>query len=259
MHVLFGDETNTQAARDVEFFIYGGLILSDEQVAEVHEGVRGIRYDLGLGHREPLKFGGPRPKHVSADDHRQAKQEVLELLDEVDAVFLAYCVHHRIASAVSIGKRNEYALNTVLWGFNRFLSVEGDHGMVVLDQLRPQERFVVSRLNSEGLEMFDRRTVPVPRITGITTAHIEWSHCLSACDVILGAFRYCVNRPDTDASKEMFPIVVRQLWYREDASGRRLMRDYGLFLRPKEVKAPKIKARYDWLVASLHRLADSEE
>jgi len=254
LHVLFADETNTEPTRDVEFFIYGGVLLSTDQVPDVHKGIRDIRRDLGLGHREPLKFSG-RPKRITSADHLQAKRSVLELLTDVDARFIAYCVHHDVARGVSVGKRNEYALNTVLWGFHRFLVREKDHGLVVLDQLRPQERYVVSRLNTDGLEMYDGDVVPMPRLTGISTAHVEWSHCLSACDVLLGAFRYCVNKPNTAASGEMFPAVAPLLWYWVDSSGRRYVREYGLFLRPKEVKSPRIKARYDDLVASFNRLA----
>ena len=257
MDVLFADETNTEPSRDVEFFIYGGLVLSGEQVEEVHAGIRQIRADLGLSHREPLKFSG-RPRRITAAEHRDAKGAVIAMLGDVGARFIAYCVHHDIAKGVSVGQRNEYALNTLLWGFHRLLRLEDEHGLAILDQLRPQERYIVSRLNSEGLEMIDGRMVPLPRLSGIATAHVEWSHCLSACDVLLGAFRYCVNKPEHDASREMFPRVIPLLWHRADATGRRFVRDYGLILRPKDVRAARISRRYEWLVSALQRLADEE-
>ncbi len=255
MHFLFGDETNTEPAREVEFFIYGALVLDEEQLEEIHDGIDEIREDLGLRHDEPLKFS-QKPRRISAGEHREAKRQALDLLEKTEAVFIAYCVHHRILHGAAVSERNEYALNTVLWGFHRLLDREGDHGMVVLDQLPNQTRYVVSHLNNEGLRMYDGTTVRMPRITGIATAHVEWSHGLSACDLLLGAFRYCVNKPDTAASQEMFPSVVSRLWHREDASGRRYVREWGLFLRPKVVKAASIKARYDALVAQLQRLAD---
>ena len=107
--------------------------------------------------------------------------------------------------------------------------------------------------------MIDGSTVSLPRLSGVATAHVEWNHCLSACDVLLGAFRYCVNRPGSDVSKEMFPGVIPLLWHRADAAGRRFVRDYGLILRPKDVRADRIRRRYDWLVAALQRLADDAE
>ena len=252
MHVLFADETNTEPTRHVEFFIYGGVILSADQIVEVHKGIRRIRQQLGLRHTEPLKFSGS-PKRITAEEHREGKRAVLELLGHCGARFLAYCVHHRITGP-SIARRNEYSLNTVLWGFHHFLAVEGEHGLAVLDRLRPEERLVVGRLNSEGLEMSDGRKVPMPRLVGIATAHIEWNHCLSACDVLLGAFRYCVNKPDTGAAREMFPRVADLLWYK-DGTDPRVVREYGLLLRPKAVKAADIKARYDALVASFQQLS----
>jgi hypothetical protein len=218
VYIFFGDETNTEPTRDVEFFIYGGVVLSGDQLVQVHEGIRRIRTGLGLTHSEPLKFAGS-PKRISAQDHRAAKQEVLDLLRASGARFIAYCVHHRIVGQ-SISRRNEYALNTVLWGFHHFLAVEQDYGLAVLDRLRPQERLVVGRLNAEGLEMHDGRTVRMPRLVGIATAHIEWSHCLSACDVLLGAFRYCVNSPSTAAARAMFPAVADLLWYKPETEPR---------------------------------------
>jgi hypothetical protein len=228
-------------------------VLSADQVVEVHEGVRRIRRGLGLAHSESLKFAG-RPKRISAQDHLDAKREVLDLLQASGARFIAYCVHHRVVGR-SIGRRNEYALNTVLWGFHHFLTIEQDHGIAVLDRLRPEERLPVGRLNAEGLEMSDGRTVRMPRLVGIATAHIEWSHCLSACDVLLGAFRYCVNNPSTRAAREMFPVVADLLWYKPGTDPRSV-REFGLLLRPKSVAAPSIRARYGALVDSFKRLSE---
>lgn len=255
MHILFGDETNTERTRNVEFFIYGGVMLSADQVVQVHEGVRRIREGLELAHSEALKFAG-HPERISAQEHRDAKRDVLELLGASGARFIAYCVHHHVVGQ-DIGRRNEYAINTILWGFHHFLDVEQDHGFAVLDRLRPEERLAVGRLNAEGLAMHDGKKVRMPRLVGIATAHIEWSHCLSACDVLLGAFRYCVNSPNTRAAQEMFPVVADLLWYRPGTEPR-AVREFGLLLRPKTVLAPDIKARYDALVASLKRLSDDD-
>lgn len=261
MHILFGDETNDRATQDEEFFIYGGLILSENQAVGVHRGMLDIRREYDLGHHEPIKFdtNAAGAVRLGRDRWTEVKARVLDLLNEIDAKFVAYCVHHDIAAGQTVQTRNEWAIGAVLYRFNQFMYTEvQDSGIVVLDT--PDiDRLSIARINDEGLTFSeDAEAAPLDRIIAFTQAHIEWSHCLSACDVLLGAFRYCTNRPRNEVSREMARSVAPRIWTREAADGKHYAGDFGLILRPilANIHSGSIKDDYQRLLDDWQGLFD---
>jgi hypothetical protein len=77
------------------------------------------------------------------------------------------------------------------------------------------------------------------------------SHMCSVADVLLGAFRYCVNEPDNEeAGKAMFPTLMSMMWKRE-RGGKIYVNDCGLVFRPVNIKEDKHKAEYASLAERL--------
>ena len=73
----------------------------------------------------------------------------------------------------------------------------------------------------------------------------------SVADVLLGAFRYCVNEPDNEeAGKAMFPTLMSMMWKRE-RGGIIYVNGCGLVFRPANIKEDKHKVEYDSLQARL--------
>jgi hypothetical protein len=71
-------------------------------------------------------------------------------------------------------------------------------------------------------------------------------HMCSVADVLLGAFRYCVNEPDDEeAGKAMYPIIVGMMWNHE-RDGKTVLHERGLVFRPME-KSLQYQAEYDAL------------
>jgi len=247
-----------QQTLEVEFFIYGGLVLTDEQVIAIHSFMSELRRDLGLRPDQSVKFSShARPEHVRFEDWTAAKRAILQELLRLEVRFMAYAVHHSIAAGQSVQRRNEFALNTILWGFHKLLEEVQDHGMVTVDEPDLEGRIVIGNLLNRGLEI-DGREVRLPRIVSYGRSHVDWTHCLSACDVLLGSFRYCVNHPDRAASAEMFPVVARLLHHRE-RDGVAYIREHGLFLRPLQVRVDGIRRRYDNLTRNLETLLSERQ
>ena len=77
---------------------------------------------------------------------------------------------------------------------------------------------------------------------------------MSAIDIVLGSFRYCVNeRLRSTAPREMLPVVVSMMWHRR-AGDTLYLRDRGLIFRPKMVQVPEYQRAYEELVQHLHGL-----
>jgi hypothetical protein len=73
----------------------------------------------------------------------------------------------------------------------------------------------------------------------------------SVADVMLGAFRYCVNQPENEeAGKAMFPTLMSMMWKRE-RNGKTYVNNCGLVFRPASIEEPMHQAEYAALVERL--------
>jgi len=257
MHIFFGDETN-KSSSDGEFFVYGGLILSDAQIVWVHDRVRGYREHYGLGVEDKIKFTGhAMPDHLDKEHWRELKSGILDILVECDATFMAYYVHHDIIKNQTQQIRNQWAIEPILYRYQMYLTESESHGFAILDNIEEAElrRLEITRINTEGLKFEpDGDPVPLDRIVGIARAHVDWSHCLSANDVVLGAFGYSINHPGHEVANDMMRRVNRMFWH-DEMDGVRYMGERGLIRRPKgNIEVAEIRERYQRIEEHLDRL-----
>lgn len=256
-YILFTDETNNQPAKNAKFFIYGGVFFPVERLADLHDRIEGIREEYGYERGDNLKFDTrSRPKYVTANQHTEAKREVLEVCAELEVRFVAYVILHEITGERSVAERVSWGANTVLGAFSRFLGQEDDNGIVVADRLPfPGDFKYLKEKFQVGLEMpgYGVRRLDT-RIHLFTTTCHGTSHATSAIDIVLGAFRYCVNERDRDiAPRKIFPLVASMMWHRR-VGDEVYVRDYGLLLRPRKVEAPDYMFEYDQLTTHLESL-----
>ncbi len=82
---------------------------------------------------------------------------------------------------------------------------------------------------------------------------ISCSHLCSVCDIVLGAFRYCVNSvPPSEVAKGIYP-TVRRLFLHPTGEPEKI-ENWGLFLRPKDVKVKSYADEYTQLRTHLTAL-----
>lgn len=256
MYLLFGDETGADQGRNPSFFIYGAIFLPIDNVAAVHDAVAGIRRRNGFRARDPLKFNGrERPERVTAEGHRTAKTELIQEVRRHGVRFTSCAVLHELAANRDRAELIQWGANEVLAAFNAFLEEEDDIGFAVFDRMPVQtpdnylrEKFQV------GLTFPGGARRQLDRIKGYAFSCDGASHLSSVVDVVLGAFRYCVNERDRDrAPREILPGVVRLMWHRREGD-RIKLRERGLLLRPAAVRVPRYKREYDALVDRLTEL-----
>ncbi|WP_143266232.1 MULTISPECIES: DUF3800 domain-containing protein [Amycolatopsis] len=263
MYTLITDETNTQESKNSEFFIYGGLVFSPEQMGIISSDIQAIRDTYGFAPEDKLKFDtNSRPANVDRSSYTAAKKQVIQSCLNAGVVFIAYMILHKIAKdPKTIG---EYALNSVLVRFDGvFLREKSDIGVVIVDRLPDQARAydMLRRKFQTGLEIASNGSkIELDRVLLYATTCDGASHLSSAVDIVLGSLRWVVNHsnngPTTELSRDMFGSVASMMYHRE-SGGKKYLRDYGLILRPKEPGHPPYKARYDDLVSYLQGLLNS--
>lgn len=263
MHYFITDETNNAYVAD-KFFIYGGLVMTDEQMIELHKAIEGIRTQFGFQPGDSLKFHTrSRPEHVTIENAKAAKEAVIAALERLGIRMIVYLIHHDIASAQNDEVRTNWALNTVTWAYRRLLVREGARGIMHMD--RADEQHVhLARMFGSGLLMQDGRSVHVDdRIVLFGMTSDGASHVASAVDIALGGFRYCVNAAGGDGrdvvAADIFPPLARIIWGIE-VGGVKYIRNYGYHPMPKgEIRSTRFKAKYDELSEKLNEYAGNSE
>ncbi|MBZ4514592.1 hypothetical protein GBP94_05935 [Mycobacterium avium subsp. hominissuis] len=255
------DETNTDLSQS-KFFIYGGLIATPEQMKDAHDAVVAIRSTYGFHDSDQFKFHTrSRPSHITIDDWTSAKSEALDALKRLNIVMLAYVVSHSVAKARTDEEKLKWAMNALFSHFGlRFLPHVNSYGVISIDRLPQQYSYDhLESLFTDGVTV-DTRRQKLDRVIHYSITSLGASHINSLVDISLGAFRFCVNVASGAGGNEvrateMLPTLAHIMWKGKDSPQDQLhIRDYGLILYPKEIRAANIKAEYDSLLAKLNEL-----
>jgi hypothetical protein len=259
---LHTDETNTELSQS-KFFIYGGLVATPEQMVETHDRVVAIRNKYGFLDADQFKFHTrSRPDHLHIEDWTAAKAEAIKAVGDIGIKMLVYLVNHGVAKGKSDEVKLTWAMNALFAHFGlRFLGKADSYGAISIDRL--PESFSYDHLESlfiDGVTV-GSRTQKIPRVIHYSVTSVGASHMNSLVDITLGAFRFCVNvasgsNGNRDRAVEMMSGIRTVLWSKDNEPDAGRIRDYGLILYPKDVRAPHLIAEYESLVENLNRLAN---
>jgi hypothetical protein len=265
MHVLLTDETNIRPSKDIRFFIYGGLIFPIEALSVLDMGIAKIRAKAGFKPQDVLKFAtSTRPNHLTAEEHTEAKREVVNLCLSTNCKFIAHIIHHDIIKNQDQDQQLHWAANLVIGRYNQFLREALDNGICIVDNLPVTKQFrYLSEKFTQGLMLKGGQTVRLDRIKLFGATCINASHASSAMDIVLGSFRYCINDPaNINAAREMMRQVVKMMWYRK-VGNTYYVGGRGLIIRPPlktlSENYPKFKPEYDQMIDSIKGLLKEVE
>jgi hypothetical protein len=232
------------------WFLYGGLILEHASANSLHTEIRGIRRRAGYPRQIPLKWGfprGPGSRPVTRESHTRAALELLDACNSRGARLFVVMTPSLLTIRTRRDNRNvKFGASYILGSVQRMLLAEDDHALVIID--RPP--------GTGGLALFEdvvtagipagvagrRRTRYYDRIVATSIASIKASRLLSAIDVALGAFSFCLHcrAESMDRAREIYPKVGSLL---VRASPRPAAMRYGpwahgLRIRPMELSGP---------------------
>jgi hypothetical protein len=255
MFVFVGDESNVTQSRQARFFIYGGLIIAADKASEATKRITSVRTKYGFPQDAEFKFDSrSRPADMSNAQFLQAKNEVLTACAELEVRFMAYAVHHGIATK----QRSDlwlWALNTLLCQFDLFLQREKSYGICLVDRFE-NDMSLLRRIHQQGVDpefWGGRLPHKLENVWCYGTINIGTTHAASMVDIVLGAFRYCVNEMVRKNAPLALYKKVRPLMLCEPGNPAKV-KEWGLFLRPKEIKAASYKQEYDALLQHLESL-----
>lgn len=259
MYLLVADETNRNPNEKIKFFIYGGVSIPLESAQLIHDSITDIRKDYGYYPYDELKFDSrSKPEALSRSQFTEAKNLVIDLADSCGVRFMAYVVHFEIASK-DTPTMFLYALRTLLCHYDLFLERKEASGFFLADRFENcfdtfKEVFTFG-IDPVAAGIRNHRNLQHVHLLGATC--MGSTHFLSLVDVILGAFRYCVNEVDkTETPKLLYPKVT-QLMLTNPADEQEI-EEWGLFYRPRAIKSDRIRADYDLLRSRLDSLLSGD-
>lgn len=261
MHWFLVDETNRDYSAD-HFFIVGGLVFTEPQIDLVDTAVREVRDAYGYRPGDSLKFDtNGRPDYITPQQHKDAKQDLIERLRNIGVRMIVYVILHDICVNEPYDTRMNFALNTLVYAYDDLLYRDGATGLMLID--RDNGRYDhLEYLFQYGLDFEGRQLSVNSRIRLFGQTNDNASHLSSATDVALGAFRYCVNAAGgwgrNDVARAMFPPLGDLLWGVETQNGVKQVRGYGYHPRPQTVKAYRYKELYDSLAAALATFSNDD-
>jgi hypothetical protein len=263
MYLFLVDETNKNPAPG-SFFILGGLVFTPDQVEAVHKAVQRIRTEHGYQDGDSFKFQtAARPPHVTVEQSREAKEQVIAALGEAGVRLLTYVVLHDIAMNQGEQKTMEMALNTITWAYYRLLRAETATGSMLIDRDDKQHVYL-AHLFQHGVQPGSQPLAMQDRILLYGQTSNNASHLSSAVDIALGGFRYCVNAASRETGREIEQVVaanilgpLSKLLWGVPRSDVRQVGGYGFHTRPSDVRKPAFAEKYAELRTKLAQYSNS--
>ena len=166
MHLLYTDEVNMDPAT-TDFFVYAGVGIPGDQTQQLSDEIAGARLRNGYRREDLLKFNTKeRPDHITPDQHKAAKQAVMEIAARSGVRLFASLILHSVATSPEEARRKE--INRICFHFNCYLSRVNDTGLVLLDTFKDESLTTILREEfSVGLRGLPYSHVyPLHRILG---------------------------------------------------------------------------------------------
>lgn len=253
MYLLFTDETNAEPTNEGKFFVFGGIILETQYLADINEKIKAIRKEAGFKNKNLFKFDThTRPSYVSKDKFNAAKEQILNVCTKYNINFIVYLIHHNIADK---NLKIESAINHITSGFNKYLKENKSIGICFYDRMpKIDNQFNLLKDNfSEGLKFKDGKRIALENIILHSITCAGSSNLYSAVDIVLGSFRYCINNPkNKKIASSMLKKISNMVWG-ERKDGNVYCIGKGIILRPKKPIA-KYKDDYQELIKNINDL-----
>jgi hypothetical protein len=244
MYLLYTDETNVNPQTS-DFFAYAGVAIPGDQAGQLSNRIDAIRAANGYRADDLLKFNTrERPVHVTPDQHRDAKQQLLaEAAGHGVKLFCSFILH-RVATSPEDARLK--AINRICLHFNYYLNRVLDHGLVLIDTFPSNSLFAILKqkflIGLKGLPYSE--SYRLDRLLGLHVASIGSSHFCSVVDVVLGSLRYAINCRSDPQRQNVCATLLAQLAPLAVRSAAGKVEELSVFFSPKIIRAPSYLKEY---------------
>lgn len=225
MRLLIADECNLTWDDKFDFFVYGGIVINEQDIKPLAEELLGLKKKSGIEKIRPIKWTNNKWKGspvLDSEIHADIKTKVLDLIASTQSKIIV-CLspqvfYHKVNNDYTkmvidpeTQKRTqEYALNDVLEKFNWFLEEEGELGMVLADNFGDSLK---SHMHEHCVGLFPKSTLDriVHPVIQLDNQH-SYLHQIN--DVVLGAIYYSLREMELN----LLPKLKDSFWMGKSGS-----------------------------------------
>lgn len=245
MHLIYCDETNFKKNSN-DFFLYGGIVIKDSNAQGLSNEIEQLRKDFSVPKEYVLKFN-PGPENLDHKTFIELKKNIISLAVKYECKLLINLLLHDIAKSSEEARR--YAVNTLCYHFNCYLSRPNDYGLVLIDRFFDKE---IDLLLKQKLHTGISGQLPfgesmrLDRILGYHFTAIGQSHFCSLVDIVIGSLRFSLNTftqggQTNNLSANAILGQISPLFFRQSSNK---VHPISIWFSPKDVKHEVYRARY---------------
>ena len=245
MQICFVDEANLSFNKNLEFFIFGGIVVDEKEIGSLARDVFQIKKYFGIPDSRPVKWPNVSWKGASALEpslHAKIKNEFLNLINDSDLKIIICLSPHlfshkyktvgtEIKFVIDSTKQTRsqiFALELCLQKFHLLLEEEEDFGMVIADDfgnLHTQMKDHCLALFPKGttFSSLERIVYPVVQLEN------EYSPLTQLNDVVLGAIGYSFD------AINFLPRLKNNFWNKD-----KVILNRGITIYPMHPKSPSL-------------------
>jgi hypothetical protein len=244
MKVYFIDETNTTNNTQMEFVIFGGLVVEPEEIRSASIALLELKQKFGIKKERPIKWPNVNWKGEGILDknlHAQIKNEILKIVSKSKFRIIvnltpqffyhsSKLVGSEIKQVIDIDKQEKefgYAINLTFENFNQYLKETKDCGFVIADSFAQNLR---ESMVEHCLSLFPKgtnRSELEKIVYPIIELKNEYSPIHQINDVVLGAISYSLM----ESGHNFLPILKNNFWCR-DPQNKETIIDAGFNIYP---------------------------
>lgn len=262
MKIFITDETNITRDDKFEFFVYGGLIIDQNEVKALSTKLIEFKKELGIEIERPIKWSNVKWNGkgiLDLDIHKKIKEK---MLDEVVnsgckiIIYLAPNDFHHIKNFIGLKtyhkfdenryiQSQKYALNVCCFKFDKLLIKEDDHGLIFADEFMKGIKSEISKhcedLYPNGKDYkYERISMPIMQLNNDKSLLHQFN------DVVLGAITCSMREMEFNFLPKLKTLFLT------DETGKIL--GYGINIYPKRPKTNIIKNQLITLQSKFERL-----
>ncbi len=266
MRLFIVDECNVSHDDKLGFFIYGGIVVPENEIRPLSQSVFAIKREFGINKARAIKWNNTSTATEDPLDqelHKQIKDRILGLFTSSnariivclspqefyhDVTFIGLTFKKRINHTAHI-RTQEYALNDVLKKFNYFLREEDELGMIFADKYSDSFRHHMTEHcfklfpSGDGRFSLERIIYPVIQLND------EYSQLHQMNDVVLGAIQYSLK----ELGYNSLPRISKNFW-KSDLTSNATILGRGFDIFPKVTKSEIIRQNQEKLTQKFLRL-----
>ncbi len=269
MEIFFIDDSNISINKKLEFFLYGGIIVDEEDILKLVKFLYNLKKNQGIKQERPIKWENinwHKEGILDPEKYKDIKKEVLGFIGQSSCRIIIYlapqCFYHKVdtkklqqETKFTIDSEKqiealEFALNVCLQKFNSYLSENNSLGLVFADEfggkkIKKYLKNYCFSLCPKGTRMSNLERIVYP----VINIDSEYSAIHQINDIILGAVQYSLK----EITYNFIPMIKKNFW-----GGEKRIIGKGISVYPKKARAQDMGKKLETIQNKIKRLIKND-